>query len=328
MSNPPLLEIDALSIVLRSRREPIPIVREVSIQAERGETICIVGETGSGKSVTMLAVMGLLPSPPMAVAGGAVRLDGRDLLQLTEREYRRVRGQEIAMVYQSPLSSLNPVMRIGDQVGEALRSHGVDRATARSRALELLRLVGIPDPSRNARGYPHEFSGGMRQRTMIAIALALSPRLLIADEPTTALDATIQQQILGLVRELQERNGMTVVWITHDLGVVARIAERVVVMYAGRVVEHGSVLRIFQAPAHPYTRGLLASLPQRRGVARQPLIQIPGSPPQAGSLPSGCPFAPRCPLAADLCREQEPQLEAHNGDGAAACWFPADGAPA
>jgi oligopeptide/dipeptide ABC transporter ATP-binding protein len=322
MGDAPLLEIDALSIVSRSRSGAIPIVRDVSIHAERGETICIVGETGSGKSMTMLAVMGLLPSPPMAVAGGAVRLDGRDLLHLTEREYRRVRGQEIAMVYQSPLSSLNPMMRIGDQIAEGLRSHGVDRATARSKALELLRLVGIPDPSRNARGYPHEFSGGMRQRTMIAIALALSPRLLIADEPTTALDATIQQQILVLVRELQQRTGMTVVWITHDLGVVARIAERVVVMYAGRVVEHGSVQRIFQAPAHPYTRGLLASLPQRRGSARQPLTQIPGSPPEAGSLASGCPFAPRCARVADICREQEPPLAAHNGDGSAACWFP------
>jgi oligopeptide/dipeptide ABC transporter ATP-binding protein len=318
-----LLEIDSLTVVAQGRDRQTPVVRDVSISVEQGETVCVVGETGSGKSMTMLAVMGLLPSPPMRVAAGEVRLRGTNLLTLGEREYRSVRGSEMAMVYQDPLTSLNPLMSVGDQISEALRAHGVVRRQARARTLELLELVGIPDPARSARAYPHEFSGGMRQRVMIGIALALSPRLLIADEPTTALDATIQQQIMALVRDMQRRTGMTVIWITHDLGVVARLAERVVVMYAGEVVEHGSATRIFQAPEHPYTHGLLASLPRARGEERAPLAQIPGVPPEPGSLPKGCAFATRCAFAQDRCREEAPTLQPR-ANGAAACWFRRD----
>jgi oligopeptide/dipeptide ABC transporter ATP-binding protein len=234
---------------------------------------------------------------------------------------RRLRGAEVAMVYQDPMTSLDPVMRIGDQVAEAMTAHGVDPAEARRRALEALDRVGIPAPDRTARAYPHEFSGGMRQRVMIAMALALEPRLLIADEPTTALDVTTQQQILSLVQGLRETMGMAVVWVTHDLSVVARIAERVVVMYAGRIVEHGSTRRIFRAPEHPYTASLLASLPHLVGEERPALAQIPGTPPDPGSVPAGCPFHPRCRQAVDRCSFDPPALT-DRGDGAAACWVP------
>jgi oligopeptide/dipeptide ABC transporter ATP-binding protein len=317
-----LLEIDALQIAAETRARATPVVRSVSLSVSEGETVCIVGETGSGKSMTMLAVMGLLPSPPMQVVSGAIRLNGRNLLELNEEQLRQIRGREIAMVYQDPMTSLNPLMRVGDQITEALRAHGVNRSDATARTFELLDKVGVADPPRSARSFPHEFSGGMRQRVMIAIALALSPRLLIADEPTTALDATIQQQIIALVRQMQEESGMTVVWITHDLGVVARLAQKVIVMYCGEVVEVGSVRRIFEAPEHPYTKGLLASLPGvTEGGRRAPLAQIPGSPPGLESLPAGCAFAPRCEFAFARCQEEAPVLEPRL-DGAAACWLP------
>src|SRR5581483_1275678 len=314
---PILLEIDALHVAAESRHRATPIVRGVTVSVREGGTVCIVGETGSGKSMTMLAVMGLLPSPPMRVTSGAIRLRGRDLLQLDERELRSIRGREVAMIHQDPMSSLNPLLRVGEQVAEALEAHGVPRGEAYERTLELLGRVGIAVPPRSAKSFPHEFSGGMRQRVMIGMALALSPRLLIADEPTTALDATIQQQIMALVRRMQDESGMTVVWITHDLGVVARLAQRVVVMYAGQVVEVGSVRRIFEAPEHPYTKGLLASLPRTTAERRRvPLAQIPGSPPEPASISAGCAFAPRCAHAFARCLEEAPPLEPR-ADGAA-----------
>jgi oligopeptide/dipeptide ABC transporter ATP-binding protein len=316
-----LLSVRGLTVEAENGGRPVAIVSDVSFDVAAGETVGVVGETGSGKSMTMLSVMGLLPSPPMRVAAGEVRLDGRDLVSLAEVEMRRIRGADVAMVYQDPMTSLNPVMRIGEQVAEAMTAHGVSAAEARRRTLDALARVGIPAPERTALAYPHEFSGGMRQRAMIAMALALEPRLLIADEPTTALDVTTQQQILTLVKDLRERNRMAIVWVTHDLSVVARLADRVVVMYAGRIVEHGSARRIFRAPEHPYTASLLASLPKPVGAERPPLAQIPGAPPDPGRLPSGCPFHPRCRQARDRCEVDPPPLSGR-GDGAAACWVP------
>jgi oligopeptide/dipeptide ABC transporter ATP-binding protein len=316
-----LLSVRDLTVEARNGGPPVSIVAGVSFDIAPGETVGVVGETGSGKSMTMLSIMGLLPTPPMRVAGGEIRFAGRDLTSLSEEEMRRLRGAEVAMVYQDPMTSLDPVMRIGDQVAEAMTAHGVDRAEARRRALEALARVGIPAPERTARAYPHEFSGGMRQRVMIAMALALQPKLLIADEPTTALDVTTQQQILTLVGGLRDSMGMAVVWVTHDLSVVARFAERVIVMYAGRVVEHGSTRRIFRAPEHPYTASLLASLPHLVGEERPPLAQIPGAPPDPDHVPPGCPFHPRCRQARDRCAVDPPALT-DRGDGAAACWVP------
>lgn len=316
-----LLQIRDLEVAVKGRHGVKPLVRQVSLEVAPGEAVAVVGETGSGKTLTMLAVMGLLP-PSVRVTGGEIRFAGRDLTHLAPREMRRIRGREIAMVYQDPATSLNPLMTIGDQIAEAMTAHGTPRAEARMRALEELARVGIPDPERTAHAYPHQFSGGMRQRAMIAIALALSPALLIADEPTTALDVTIQQQILALVRRLQDETGMAIIWITHDLGVVARLVERVVVMYAGHVVEHASTQRLFRQPEHPYTAGLLASLPDPSDPARPPLAQIPGVPPDPAAVPRGCPFHERCAQAVARCVEERPQLTARNGGGAAACWVP------
>ncbi|MBO0709622.1 MAG: ABC transporter ATP-binding protein, partial [Candidatus Dormibacteraeota bacterium] len=263
----------------------------------------------------------LLPDPPVRVVSGEVWCGGQDLLTLEEPDLRSVRGREIAMIYQDPLHSLNPVMRVGEQVAEALTAHGTRSSAARRQAVEVLRDVGLPDPERSALGYPHEFSGGMRQRVMIAMALALSPRLLIADEPTTALDVTTQQQILELVDRLHDRTGMAVVWVTHDLSVVARLAERVLVMYAGGLVEQGPTSALFRTPQHPYTADLLGSLPRPQGGERAPLLQIPGMPPQPGELPPGCPYQPRCRQALDRCRlERPPLIERETGE--AACWVP------
>jgi oligopeptide/dipeptide ABC transporter ATP-binding protein len=316
-----LLSVDGLTVEARNGGGSVPIVADVSFDVAPGETLGVVGETGSGKSMTMLSVMGLLPSPPMRVAAGRVLFDGRDLVGLPDADLRRVRGAEVAMVYQDPMTSLNPVMRIGDQVAEAMTAHGVPADEAGRRTRDALARVGIPAPERTSRAYPHEFSGGMRQRAMIAMALALEPRLLIADEPTTALDVTTQQQILALVQDLRERTGMAIIWVTHDLSVVARLAQRVIVMYAGRIVEHGSTRRIFRAPQHPYTASLLASLPKPVGDDRPALAQIPGAPPDPAHVPAGCPFQPRCRQAVDRCATDPPPLT-DRGDGAAACWVP------
>ena len=317
----PLLSVRGLTVVAGNERESVPIVSDVDFDVAPGEVVGIVGETGSGKSMTMLSVMGLLPSPPMRVAAGEVRFRGTDLVRLADEEVRALRGAELAMVYQDPMSSLNPVMTIGDQVGEAMTAHGIGRDDARRRTHEALARVGIPAPERTARAYPHQFSGGMRQRAMIAMALALEPRLLIADEPTTALDVTTQQQIVALVQDLRARTGMAIVWVTHDLSVIARLAQRVIVMYAGRVVEHGPTRAIFRAPQHPYTAGLLAALPKPVGDERPELAQIPGAPPDPAAIPPGCPFQPRCRQAIDRCAAELPPLT-RRGEGAAACWVP------
>jgi oligopeptide/dipeptide ABC transporter ATP-binding protein len=310
-----LLELDDIRVSAGARE----IVHGVSLTVPAGQTVAVVGESGSGKTLTMLSLMGLL-APPLRLSGGRVRLDGRELTGLSERDLRATRGRDLAMIYQDPMSSLNPLMRVGAQVAEAMTSHGVDAAAARTRTLELLARVGIPDPKRTARAYPHEFSGGMRQRVMIACALAMRPRLLIADEPTTALDVTIQQQILALVDELRRELGMTTIWVTHDLGVVARLVDRVVVMYAGHVVEDAPVLDAFATPQHPYTARLIAALPDPTDDLRQPLAQIRGRPPLSTEDIVGCPFRPRCVQARDVCATRPALLE--RGTGRVACHIP------
>ena len=317
----PVLRVRRLTTVLHLRDGPAEVVREVDMDVLPGETMALVGESGCGKTMTMLSVMGLHPQPPAEIVSGEVVLDGVDLLQITEEERRSIRGARLAMVYQDPMTSLNPLMRIGDQIGEVLIAHDRSRREAEQRTLEVLAEVGIPQPRRAANAYPHEFSGGMRQRVVIAMALALRPMVLIADEPTTALDVTIQQQIIALVSQLQEAMGMAVVWITHDLGVVARVAERIMVMYGGRIVETGPTRRVFANPEHPYTAGLLEAIPPIRGRERHPLQQIPGTPPDPSRLPEGCPFLPRCPYAIERCAAEMPPLRSRDGSEAA-CWVP------
>jgi peptide/nickel transport system ATP-binding protein len=294
----------------------------------RGETLAIVGESGCGKSVTALSLMRLVPDPPGRIVGGSVTLEGTDLLALDEAEMRAIRGNRISMIFQEPMTSLNPVMRIGDQIVEAVRLHrNMSSKEARDIAIEMLRLVRIPEPARRAREYPHQLSGGMRQRAMIAMALACRPALLIADEPTTALDVTIQAQILALILDLQKELGTGLVLITHDLGVVAQTAQRVIVMYAGRKVEEASVEALFAAPKHPYTRGLMASIPAvpAPGVAAQArLNEIPGTVPSLVRLPKGCAFAPRCTLAIKRCEAEYPPLIDWGGGHLAACWRAAE----
>ena len=314
----PLLAVRGLSAEFRTEAGTIRPVNEVSFTLDRGETLAVVGESGSGKSVTSLAIMGLLPAPAGRVAAGEILLrrkggETADLARLGEKAMCAVRGNDVAMIFQEPMTSLNPVRRIGSQIAEAAALHGgMGRRAASARAEELLALVDIPDPARRMRDYPHQMSGGMRQRATIAIALAGGPALLVADEPATALDVTVQAQVLALLRRLQDRLGMGILFITHNLGVVAQIARRVVVMYAGRVLEKGGVVDIFQRPSHPYTRGLLASLP-RLGLAEAGtharLLAIPGAVPGPASLPPGCPFAPRCAWAEAACTETVPALE-------------------
>jgi oligopeptide/dipeptide ABC transporter ATP-binding protein len=317
----PVLDVTDLAVAARGRRGEVEIVHGIDFSLQRGETVAVVGESGSGKSLTMLALMRLLDRP-LEISRGAVRFQGRDLTTLSEAEMRSLRGSEIAMVYQDPMTSLNPLMRVGDQVTEALRAHGLDAGNARALCLEMFARVGIPDPARTSRAYPHEFSGGMRQRVVIAMALVMRPALLIADEPTTALDVTIQQQILALVAERQREMGMTTVWVTHDLGVVARLVQRVIVMYGGHIVEDAPVGQIFASPQHPYTERLLASLPNPAGDSRPPLAQIPGRPPLPGERVEGCTFRPRCPQAREVCLTPPPLLE--RAAGRAACWVPVE----
>lgn len=304
-----LLEVDQLRTEFRSRTQTVRAVDGVSFSVEAGETLAIVGESGCGKSVTALSIAGLLPNRTAAIAGGSVRFDGRDLATLSAREMRKVRGTGISMIFQDPMSSLNPALTIGRQITESLRYNlGMSRRDADARAVELLAMVGIPDPGSRLDAYPHQFSGGMRQRAMIAIAIACDPRLILADEITTALDVTIQAQILELLRSLIADLGTAMVMITHDLGVVAGVAERVCVMYAGQIVETSTVADLFDDPRMPYTWGLLSSLPrldQQRGV---PLVPIVGTPPDLADPPAGCRFAPRCPHARDICRESAPEL--------------------
>jgi oligopeptide/dipeptide ABC transporter ATP-binding protein len=288
-----------------------------------GETLALVGESGCGKSVTALSILRLLPTPPASYEAGSIDFAGEDLLQVSEERIRAVRGNEVAMIFQEPMTSLNPVFRVGDQVAEAIELHQhVSGDEARQRAIAALRRVGIPAPEQRVDDYPHQLSGGLRQRVMIAMALACSPRLLIADEPTTALDVTIQAQILELMAKLQQELGMAVLLITHDLGIVAETARRVAVMYAGRIVEEAAVGPLFARPRHPYTAGLLRSRP-RLGMAGGRLVPIEGSVPDSLHVPTGCAFHPRCPLATEQCRQQEPPLVVHEGRRFA-CWVTAD----
>jgi oligopeptide/dipeptide ABC transporter ATP-binding protein len=314
-----LLEVRDLSVSFQTPRGPVPVLDGVSLSVGEGEIVGLVGESGSGKSVTALTILGLLGEQGR-VDGGEVRLDGRDLLPLSEREWLRVRGRQIAMVFQEPMTSLNPLLPVGFQVAEVLEAHlGLGRREALARAAELLRDVGIPDPGRRAQDYPHQLSGGMRQRVMIAMAMACRPRLLIGDEPTTALDVTIQAQILALLRDLGRAAGTAVLLISHDLGVVAAMASRVVVMYAGQVVEEAPARELFSEPRHPYTRLLLAMVPGVR-EKRPRLSAIAGSIPAPAAMPVGCRFHPRCPDAIPLCREAAPTLDAHGPDRKVRCW--------
>jgi peptide/nickel transport system ATP-binding protein len=294
----------------------------VSFDVAPGETLGIVGESGCGKSVTALSVMRLIPPRMARTVGGSVTFEGQDLLALSEAEMRTIRGNRIAMIFQEPMTSLNPVLTVGHQIAEAVRIHeGASPGEARARAVEMLNLVRIPDARRRLADYPHQFSGGMRQRVMIAMALACNPRLLIADEPTTALDVTIQAQILRLMLELKERTGAAVILITHDLGVVAETCQRVIVMYAGRKIEEAPVLELFDRPAHPYTRGLMASIPRTGGRGKRRLAEIPGIVPSLREEIVGCAFAPRCPYAVERCRIEAPALRPVAEGHTAACHF-------
>lgn len=323
-----VLDVKNLKTVFFTNSGLFKAVDDVSFSVRRGETLAIVGESGCGKSVTALSLMRLVPDPPGRIVGGSVTLEGTDLLALDEADMRAIRGNRISMIFQEPMTSLNPVMRIGDQIAEAVRLHrAMSNREAQDVAVEMLRLVRIPEPSRRAREYPHQLSGGMRQRAMIAMALACRPALLIADEPTTALDVTIQAQILALILDLQKELGTGLVLITHDLGVVAQTAQRVIVMYAGRKVEEASVEALFAAPKHPYTRGLMASIPvvPASGVAAQArLNEIPGTVPSLVRLPKGCAFAPRCKLAIKRCEAEYPPLVDWGGGHLAACWRAAE----
>ncbi|MER8543186.1 ABC transporter ATP-binding protein [Mesorhizobium sp. M1334] len=293
----------------------------ISFQVKKGETLGVVGESGCGKSVTALSILRLLPKLSARTVGGEVRFHGRDLLELSDREMRKIRGDQIAMIFQEPMTSLNPVYTVGHQIAEAVQIHtNASRSVAMAKAEEMLRLVRIADPERRVNNYPHEMSGGMRQRAMIAMALACSPELLIADEPTTALDVTIQAQILRLIVDLKERTGTAVMFITHDLGVVAETCQRVIVMYAGRIVEQANVIDLFSRPAHPYTQGLMRSVPDPRRGRQRRLPEIPGIVPSLREPIVGCSFAPRCPFAMDICREKTPILRDVGSSHTAACW--------
>ncbi len=316
----PLFEIDGLVVEFTTSAGPLRAVNGVSFQVAAGEIVAVVGESGSGKTVTALSALRLLPEPPGRIVEGSIRLNGENLLALDADGIRRVRGRRIAMVFQDPMTSLNPVLPIGRQLTEGMRLHlGHSAGTARERAVGLLRLVGLSEPERRLRDYPHHLSGGMRQRAMVAMALACEPELIIADEPTTALDVTIQAQILELLRDLCRRLGVALVIITHNLGVVARYADRVNVMYAGRIVERGSADQIYHRPSHPYTLGLLKSVPRLDRPRSIQLDPIPGNPPDLGALPSGCAFRPRCALASPRCADQVPPLRPVADGQSSAC---------
>jgi peptide/nickel transport system ATP-binding protein len=322
-----LLEVRDLQTYFYTRDGIVKAVDGVTFSLRRGEMLAIVGESGCGKSVTALSLLRLLPDPPGRIVGGSVTLAGVDLTALDERAMQAVRGKEISMIFQEPMTSLNPVITIGRQIAEVLLLHEpLSRSAAQAKAVDMLRLVRIPDPQQRAREYPHQLSGGMRQRAMIAMALACNPKVLIADEPTTALDVTIQAQILEIIVELQRKLGTAVILITHDLAVVAETAQRVIVMYAGRKVEEAAVEELFARPLHPYTRGLMASIPRlglMRGeseAAASRLSEIPGMVPALTNLPDGCVFAPRCAHADDRCRTQYPRYEEKRPGHWAACW--------
>ncbi|MBL1434853.1 MAG: ABC transporter ATP-binding protein [Rhodobacteraceae bacterium] len=303
-----VLDVANLKTVFNTRDGEVHAVNDVSFHLKPGELLGIVGESGSGKSVTMMSLLKLLPMPPAEIRGGSITFDGRDIRAVSDEELRKIRGGEIGFIFQDPMTSLNPVFTVGFQLMEPLRVHmGMSKKQARARAAELLELVGIPDAPARLKDFPHQFSGGMRQRVMIAIALACDPKVLIADEPTTALDVTIQAQILELVKELRQKLGMAIIWITHDLGVIAEIADRVAVMYAGQIVEHAEVKELFANPQHPYTRALLETLPRMGEARAKRLPSIEGQPPNLDHAPTHCEFAPRCKHAFDRCRVENPQ---------------------
>jgi oligopeptide/dipeptide ABC transporter ATP-binding protein len=314
----PVLEVKGLTTALAGGT--MTILEDVSFGLQPGEVLGVVGESGSGKSMLALSVMGLLPKAVRRTAGHII-LDGEDLAGLSPDRWRERRGSDLAMIFQEPMTALNPVMRVGDQVAEVLRHRGMPAGKARLEVVDLFRKVEIPSPEQRVRAYPHELSGGMRQRVMIAIALAANPKVLIADEPTTALDVTVQAQILDLLRKLQKERGLSLLFITHDLGVIAEIADRVLVLYAGRVAEIASVRKIFDSPQHPYTRALLASIPEIGGP-RGRLVTIEGAVPSIGTMPKGCRYAPRCPFRRNICEQEPPRLGLVSPDQAAACVQP------
>ncbi len=325
----PVLDVRGLKTVFRTRGGEVHAVNSVSFDLRPGELLGVVGESGSGKSVTMMSLIGLLPSPPADVREGQVLLDGRDILRVGAEELRGVRGGKIGFIFQDPMTSLNPVFTVGNQIMEPLRRHlGLSKAQAETRAAELLDLVGIPDASKRLKSYPHQFSGGMRQRVMIAIALACDPRVLIADEPTTALDVTIQAQILELVRDLRQKLGMGIIWITHDLGVIAGIADRVMVMYGGQVVEQAPVKELFAHPRHPYTRALLRTIPHLAGGRSARLQTIEGQPPILTGAPTACSFRDRCAHAFDRCHRENPLRRNVGAGHDVACHWDPEGADA
>lgn len=335
----PLLQVSDLVVDFATRAGPARVLDRVSLTVGRGETLSIVGESGCGKSMTALAIMGLVPQPGGRITGGSIQLAGRELTTLDNEQLRRIRGRDIGMIFQEPMSSLNPVFTVGAQIAESVRLHEkAGRKAAWARAVEMLKAVEIPEAAARARAYPHQLSGGMRQRVMIAIALACRPRVLIADEPTTALDTTVQAQIFDLLRDLQRDSGAAIILITHDMGAVAELADRVAVMYAGRVVEQGCAAQVLSAPAHPYTRGLSACVPHLDdgdgdgdgadgdgdgdGAGRRELVEIPGVVPSLLNMPPGCAFAPRCADAIPKCNER-PVMRTITGEHAAACWVTA-----
>jgi peptide/nickel transport system ATP-binding protein len=328
MVDTPLLRVRDLVTSFRTDSGTLRAVDQVSFDVPRASTVALVGESGCGKSVTALSILRLVPSPPGRIESGSIELEGRDLLKLPEREMRAVRGNAVSMIFQEPMTSLNPVYTAGWQIVEAIRLHTKkSRRQARERAIELLRLVGIPEPATNVDTYPHQLSGGQRQRVMIAMALACEPKLLVADEPTTALDVTIQAQILELLRGLRDKMQMSVLLITHDLGVVAENAQHIVIMYAGRVVESAPVAALFARPMHPYTRGLLESVPHGIPGASRRLQAIEGMVPDLRTLGAGCRFADRCPMRIDRCVAEEPPLEALTPDRLSRCWRAAEVPP-
>ncbi|MCX6079401.1 MAG: ABC transporter ATP-binding protein [Chloroflexi bacterium] len=316
-----LLEVQGLETQFITPDGTVHAINGVSFSVANGETIGLVGESGCGKSMTMLSILGLVPTPPGKIAAGTALFHGQDLLKMSEAQLQKIRGAQIGMIFQDPMTSLNPVLTIGRQITETIEVHlGLSHALAKKRAAELLEMVGIPKAENRLNDYPHQFSGGMRQRAMIAMALSCKPQILIADEPTTALDVTIQAQILELVKNLRDELGMTIIWITHDLGIIANLARRVIVMYGGYFIEEAPVKELFRNPQHPYTLGLLGSLPRLDYDLREPLVSIDGAPPILYQNPNYCPFAPRCSYVTEACRQANPILEEITPGHRVACW--------
>ena len=320
--NGTILSVKDLKTYFQTEDGVVKAVDGITFELKKGETLGIVGESGSGKSVTNLSIIRLIPTPPGKIVSGEVTFDGKDILRQSTEEVRKIRGRRIAMIFQDPMTSLNPFLKISRQIGEITELHlGHTKQQSREHAIKMLKLVGIPDPENRVDNYPHEFSGGMRQRVMIAMALSCEPEVLIADEPTTALDVTIQAQILELIKNLRRETGTSVILITHDLGVVAGMTDKIIVMYAGKVFEQAPTNELFATPANPYTKGLLRSVPDPAHEAGEPLYQIPGLPPDVAHLPPGCPFQPRCDYAKDVCREEFPPFVQINANHHSLCHF-------